>query len=99
MDPIPEKDREIIRKLAYRKLELANSAENERILKQWKAQEDGRREDPTVRLLFSNFCDEVITPRMECTSDLGRDLEWQLLCSMVGRERLAMIPPFRPHLM
>ena len=96
MYPIPEKDREIIRKLAYRKLELANSAENERILKQWKAQEEGRREDPTVRLLFSNFCDEVITPRMECESDLGRDLEWQMLCSMVGRELFGDDTPIAP---
>lgn len=96
MGVIPEKDREIIRNLAYRKLELANSSENERILKQWKALEEGRREDPTVRLLFSNFCDEVITPRMQCTSDLGRDLEWQLLCSMVGRELFDDDTPISP---
>lgn len=62
MNRIPESDRRILRQLANRQLELANSPENERILKQWKALEAGRREEPTVRLLFSNFCDEVITP-------------------------------------
>ena len=86
MNRIPESDRQILRQLAKRQLELANSPENERILKQWKALEEGRREEPTVRLLFSNFCDEVITPRMRCTSQLGRDLEWQMLITTVGRE-------------
>ena len=96
MHQIPESDRERLRNLARRQLELANSPENERILKQWKALEEGRREDPTVRLLFSNFCDEVITPRMQCTSQLGRDLEWQMLITTVGRELFDDDTPISP---
>ena len=96
MHQIPECDRERLRNLARRQLELANSPENERILKQWKALEEGRREDPTVRLLFSNFCDEVITPRMQCTSQLGRDLEWQMLITTVGRELFDDDTPISP---
>ena len=96
MHLIPENDRKVLRELANRQLELANSPENERILKQWKALEEGRRENPTVRLLFSNFCDEVITPRMRCTSDLGRGLEWQMLCTTVGRELFGDDTPISP---
>ena len=96
MHQIPESDRQRLRSLANRQLELANSQENERILKQWKALEEGRRENPTVRLLYSNFCDEVITPRMQCTSELGRGLEWQLLATMVGRELFEDDTPISP---
>ena len=96
MHLIPESDRQRLRNLANRQLELANSPENQRILKQWKALEEGRREDPTVRLLFSNFCDEVITPRMECESDLGRDLEWQMLITTCGRELFDDDTPISP---
>ena len=96
MHLIPESDRQRLRNLANRQLEMANSPENQRILKQWKALEEGRREDPTVRLLFSNFCDEVITPRMECTSDLGRNLEWQMLATTVGRELFGDDTPISP---
>ena len=93
---IPESDRIILRNLANRQLEMANSPDNERILKQWKALAEGRRESPTVRLLYSNFCDEVITPRMQCKSDLGRGLEWQLLATMVGRELFDDDTPISP---
>lgn len=97
MCAMPEKDRERVRTLARQKLELVNSPENERILKQWKALGEGRRETPTVRLLFSNFCDEVISNRLQCTSPEGRDLEWQLLCSMVGRELFEDDTPLAPN--
>jgi hypothetical protein len=62
MENISAQDREILRKRAKIQLEYANSEQNEIILKKWKAQAEGRREDPTVRLLFSNFTQEVITP-------------------------------------
>ena len=53
-----EKDRLRLRELANRQLEYAHSPRNDEILKQWQALSQGRRESPTVRLLFSNFTDE-----------------------------------------
>lgn len=84
--PISPKDREILRQLASRKCELANSRENEEILKKWTAQAKGLRDTPTVRLLFSNFTDEVIAPFMQCEGETARSLEYSLRYSMVGRE-------------
>ena len=55
MEQISNRDREILRSLAKTKLEYVNSLRNEEILKQWNALGEGRRESPTVRLLFSNF--------------------------------------------
>ncbi len=86
MENISAKDREILRKLAYRKLEYAHAPQNDVILKKWDALANGRREMPTVRLLFSNFTHEVIEPRLQCEGMVARRIEEKLLDSMVGRE-------------
>ena len=86
MELITAKDRDILRCLAARKAELAQDEKNEAILKKWRAQEEGRRESPTVRLLFSNLTDEIITPRMRCEGKLAREIENTLISSMTGRE-------------
>lgn len=96
MHNIPDSDIQILRRLANRQLELAHSAENDRILKQWDALGQGRRESPTVRLLFCNFYDEVVSSRLQCTSSLGRELESQLLATMVGRELFDDDTPISP---
>ena len=53
MKTIPASDREILRALAYRQLEFANAPKNHEILKKWHNLAEGKREAPTVRLLFS----------------------------------------------
>ena len=86
METISLKDREILRELAARKATFANSKRNEEILAMWDNQAKGVRNTPTVRLLFSNFTDEVVGNRLRCEGKDARKLEWQLLSSMVGRE-------------
>lgn len=96
MEQIPSKDREILRSIAMRQREYANSEKNDAILKKWHALEQGIRQTPTVRLLFSNFRHEVITPRLQCTSDAARGLEASLLSTMVGRELFDDDTPIPP---
>ena len=96
MQPVSQKDREVLRGIARRKLELANSPENEIIRKKWQALASLRRETPTVRLLFSNFTNEVITPRMQCEGREARALEFSLLWSLVGRELFDDDTPLSP---
>ena len=83
---ISPKDKARLRLLAERQRECAESDKNREVLAKWDALAKGRRESPTVRLLFSNFTDEVISPRMECEGDEARGLEWSLLNRMVGRD-------------
>lgn len=90
------KDREILRRLAAKQLEYAASPRNGEILKQWEALAQGRRETPTVRLLFSNFINEVITPRMECEGEEAREIEYTLLSTLVGRELFDDDTPISP---
>lgn len=86
MQTISVKDRERLRNLAARQVEYANSDQNKEILKKWQALKEGRREMPTVRLLFSNFPDEVIEPRLQCVGEEARRIERSLLSTLVGRE-------------
>lgn len=96
MEQIPSKDREILREIAARQRAYAHDEKNEAILKKWHAQEQGIRETPTVRLLFSNFRNEVITPRLQCTSEAARGLEASLLSTLVGRELFDDDTPLSP---
>lgn len=96
MEPISTRDREILRELAEKQLSYANSPENEIILKKWDALANGRRDTPTVRLLFSNFTHEVITPRMRCTGKAARSLEYDLLGMLTGRELFHDDTPISP---
>ncbi|MBE6998680.1 MAG: hypothetical protein E7428_00660 [Ruminococcaceae bacterium] len=90
------KDREILRRLAAKQLEYAASPRNAEIMKQWEALAQGRREAPTVRLLFSNFINEVISPRMECEGEEAREIEYTLLSTLVGRELFDDDTPISP---
>ena len=96
METISYSDRERLRSLARQKREMAESPRNEAILKQWEAEAHGRRETPTVRLLFSNFVPEVVDCRMTCEGPTARRLESQLLSSMVGRELFDDDTPLSP---
>lgn len=96
MEPISASDREILRRRAQLQLDYANSARNEAILRQWRAQAQGRREAPPVRLLFSNFRHEIITPRLQCQGEQARRLESTLLGTLAGRELFDDDTPIAP---
>ena len=96
MEVISRKDREILRRLAEKKRTYATDSRNEEILKQWHALGEGKRENPTVRLLFSNLHKEIIEPRLTCEGTDARRLEGVLLSSMVGRELFDDDTPMSP---
>lgn len=96
MTPISERDRQVLRKRASIQLDYANDSENDAIIRKWNAQAEGRRESPPVRLLFSNFSDEVITPRLECEGTEARQIERKLLSTLVGRELFGDDTPISP---
>ena len=86
METVSQKDRAILRELAEKKVAFANCRRNEEILAMWHAQAKGVRDTPPVRLLFSNFPNEVVTSRLRCEGSDARRLEARLLSSMVGRD-------------
>lgn len=96
MGAFSDHDLKILRERAALQLEYSHSEKNERIMSQWKALAAGRRESPTVRLLFSNYPNEVITPRMRCEGAEARMLENMLLSTLVGRELFDDDTPIAP---
>ena len=96
MEVLSIRDREILRRRAQIQLDYAKSPQNETILKKWQAQAEGRREAPPVRLLFSNFCHEVIAPRLQCEGEQARRVESWLLGTLVGRELFDDDTPISP---
>ena len=96
MEKISSKDREILRGLAERKLQLSISERNKEILAMWNMQAKGVRDMPTVRLLFSNFREEVVYSRQRCEGIEARKIEAALLSSMVGRELFSDDTPVSP---
>lgn len=96
MSRMSEADRNRLRRLAEKQAEYAGSERNGQIMKQWEALAEGRKDTPTVRLLFSNFTHEVIDPRMECEGEEAREMERQLLSTLVGRELFDDDTPISP---
>lgn len=96
MNSINKRDRERLRSLARKQLEYATSEKNDEILNKWNALAEGRREIPTVRLLFSNFSHEVIEPRLQCEGKEARNMERTLLATLVGRELFDDDTPISP---
>ena len=96
MEPVSARDRAILRQRAQLQRDYANSPRNETILKQWRAQAEGRRDAPPVRLLFSNFRHEVVTPRLQCEGKEARGIEAALLGALVGRELFDDDTPLSP---
>lgn len=86
MKTVTKKDRDIIREIARKHLELSHSKENEKVLAKWKWIEQGKTGEPTVRFPVSNFTNETITPRLRCEGEEARNLEFQLLYSTAGRD-------------
>ncbi len=83
---ISQNDRLILRKLANKKLEIANSPEMAEILKKWVALGERKCIEPPVRLCFSGFRDEIILPQMQCEGEQARSIEYGLYSSIAGRD-------------
>lgn len=96
MTTVSARDRDILRKRARIQLDYAGSRENDAILAKWRAQAKGLRECPPIRLLFSNFTHEVITPRLQCEGAEAQKLERTLLATLVGRELFEDDTPISP---
>lgn len=83
---ISKKDKEILRELAKKKLEIAHAPAMEQIMKKWTALGERKCIDPPIRLCFSGFYNEIITPQLQCEGVEARSIEAGLYASIAGRE-------------
>ena len=86
MEIISSKDREIIRSLATRQMELAKSETNQKIMHDWykhHAREGGR---PMIHIEMGTFYNEAVAPLMKCTGETARHIESRLHMMFFNRE-------------
>jgi len=86
MEAISTKDREIIRALALRQMELAKSDANQKITRDWykhHAREGGR---PMIHIEMGTFYNEAVAPLMKCTGKTAREMESRLHMMFFNRE-------------
>jgi len=84
---LTKKERLRLRELAKKQLELAESDRNKQLYKDWEIH--GRTDAtgrPMITVEFGTFCEEFITPEMQCESNEARGLEWQLLHNIIPAE-------------
>ena len=75
-----QKDRERLRELAARQMELSESDRNQQLYKDWEIH--GRTDSsgrPMITIEFGTFSAEFIEPLLRCETSETRQLEWMML--------------------
>lgn len=81
---ITSREREVIRDLAKKQLEVANSAKNQERIALWKRHNALKGERPVIHIEVDNFVKETIVPRMLCEDPVARWIEGRLRHSMIN---------------
>lgn len=74
-----QKEKERLRSLAAKQLEIANSEKNLKRTQEWIAHNSCLGERPMIHLEIDNFVQEVLDPQMQCQDPMARKLEKRLL--------------------
>jgi len=87
MNTIPQNDRVILRDLAKKQMELANTPAMDALRADWNRHgvfaSDSR---PMIRIEVGSFSDDIIPQMLRCQSEAGRKLEWELIESTINHE-------------
>ena len=99
METISAADRAILRELAAKQRQYAESPAMKQLEADWFKLNTFRGGRPLVQLELWTFGDEVITPRMRCTGDTARSIENRLLRGYLNHELFAddcLVQPYFP---
>lgn len=83
---INNEDRAILREVAKKQLEFAKKDRNPILIDKWYQHNALQGEVPLVVLEAATFSNEVITPRLECTGEFARSIEYDLYHNFVNQE-------------
>lgn len=91
------KDKERLRALAAKQLELANSEKNLNRVELWKRHNMCKGERPVIHIEVDTFAHEAITPNLQCEDSFARELEYRLIHNMINLETFdddRVVPPY-----
>lgn len=80
------KDRERLRELAARQVEVANSEKNLERVELWKRHNMCKGERPVIHIEVDTFAHEAISPQLVCQDSWARWIEYRLLHNMINLE-------------
>jgi len=88
---ISQTDRNILRNLAHRQLEYANSELNLETIRRWYAHNTGEHptECPLIHLEMWTFANELLPQRLRCEGEKARKIETQLYRNFLNHELFA----------
>ena len=75
---ISASDKHVLRELAKKQLEYANSERNLQTFKDWKKHNACEGDRPMIHLEMGTFAEEIIPHRLQCQGDKAREMEWAL---------------------
>lgn len=93
------KDRERLRYLAQRQMEIANSAKNLERVELWKRHNMCKGERPVIHIEVDTFAHEAINPLLKCEDFWARGIEYRLIHNMINLETFdddKVVAPYFP---
>ncbi len=91
------KDRERLRYLAARQMEIANSEKNTQRVGLWKRHNMCKGERPVIHIEVDTFAHEVLTPYLQCEDKFAREIEYRLLHDTINLDTFdddKVVPPY-----
>ncbi len=92
-------ERKLLRDLAKKQMDMANSSRNKEIEKEWYRHNNYESGRPMIHVEMWTFGQEIIPQRLQCESDEGRMLEASMYGLMVNAELFKddrVVPDFYP---
>ncbi len=83
---ISANDREILREVAKKQLELANMESNKERIKLWYKHNALQGDRPMIHLEMWTFAQEILPQRLKCEGEFARWVETQLYCNFLNQE-------------
>ncbi|MBR5535626.1 MAG: hypothetical protein IKU60_03150 [Clostridia bacterium] len=93
------KDRERLRFLASKQMEIASSDKNLERVELWKRHNMYKGERPLIHIEVDTFAHEAINPLMQCEDGFARHLEYWLLHTSINLDTFdddRVVPPYFP---
>ncbi len=91
------KDRQRIRSLAQKQLEIANSSQNIRNVELWKRHACFKSERPPIHIEVGAIGQELIVPFMQCEDTAARAIERSIIQNFVNAETVGDDKPVPPY--
>lgn len=83
---LSQSDRAILRELAHRQLELANTDSNKARIQEWYRHNALQGEKPMIHLEMATFEQEILPQRMKCEGAFARQIEHSLYSNFLNQE-------------